>query len=275
MIEVQRATNLSSHDLETFEQGGYLLLRGVYSASEIALIRETFMRQADTGPVEGLSQMPEAFSREDPLNFYPRMMNPHRHPDKTVGRVALDFLLAPRPEVIVLSLIGKEPLAVQTMFYFKPPGARGQALHQDNFYLRVQPGTCLAAWLAVDDVNAENSGMKVVPGTQRYEIVCPEEADLNFSFTKEHVPVPEGMQAVHVDMKAGDVLFFNGSLIYSSTPNTSRDRFRYSLIAHYVPKSCEEVTHWYKPLLNFSQLVVEKVLASGGGPCGTEAAVLH
>ena len=38
------------------------------------------------------------------------------------------------------SILGREPYAVQTMFYFKPPGARGQALHQDQFYLRVDPG---------------------------------------------------------------------------------------------------------------------------------------
>ena len=40
-------------------------------------------------------------------------------------------------------LLGREPYAAQTMFYFKPPGARGQALHQDQTPLRVQPGTCL------------------------------------------------------------------------------------------------------------------------------------
>jgi hypothetical protein len=31
---------------------------------------------------------------------------------------------------------GTEPYAVQIMFYFRPRGSRGQALHQDNFYLR-------------------------------------------------------------------------------------------------------------------------------------------
>jgi hypothetical protein len=32
------------------------------------------------------------------------------------------------------------------MIYFKAAGARGQALHQDQYYLRVNPGTCCAAW---------------------------------------------------------------------------------------------------------------------------------
>ena len=48
---------------------------------------------------------------------------------------------------------------------FKPPGARGQAFHQDNYYLLVQPYTCVAAWLAVDRSWPENGGLQVCPGT--------------------------------------------------------------------------------------------------------------
>jgi len=32
-------------------------------------------------------------------------------------------------------LFGKPALGAQTMYYFKPPGRRGQGMHQDNFYL--------------------------------------------------------------------------------------------------------------------------------------------
>jgi hypothetical protein len=58
---------------------------------------------------------------------------------------SLRWLLDPRLGDCLTTLLGVEPYAVQTMLYFKPPGSRGQALHQDNFYLRVQPGTCLNA----------------------------------------------------------------------------------------------------------------------------------
>ena len=202
-------------------------------------------------------------------------MHPHKHLDLPVGRVALDHLLSPELEPLLRALLGEEPLAAQTMFYFKPPGARGQELHQDNFYLRVSPGSCLAAWLAVDDVDEENGGMKVVPGTHRSEVGCPEEADLTTSFSADYVPVPAGKQAVHVNMRAGDVLFFNGSLIHGSTPNRSATRFRRSLIAHYVPRSSEEVAGWYKPLLTFDRTEVVKAEVGGGGPCGTVAVGPH
>ena len=80
----------------------------------------------------------------DPLATYPRIMQPHRW-DET----SLQWLIDLRLNDWLTNLLGQEPYAVQTMFYFKPPGARGQALHQDQFYLRVDPGTCVAAWMAV------------------------------------------------------------------------------------------------------------------------------
>lgn len=260
---------------EQFERDGFVVLRGFCTRAKAESVRDTFMAEAKDGPVEGLSDAPGALSADDPLAKYPRMMHPHRHPEKAVGRVALEFLLDPALEPILHDLMGDEPIAAQTMFYFKPPGARGQALHQDNFYLRVKPGTCLAAWLALDVTDAENGGMMVVPGSHRLEIACPEEADPSTSFTKDYVAVPEGMEAVHITMQPGDVLFFNGSLIHGSTPNTSANRFRRSLIAHYIPAACEEVGHWYRPLMRFDHDLVTKGFSDDGGPCGMTVAAPH
>ena len=79
------------------------------------------------------------------------------------GVLARNWMLSPRILDIVTTLIGA-PLAAQSMFYFKPPGSRGQALHQDNLFLRSHPETCLAAWIAVDDCDAENGGRVVLEG---------------------------------------------------------------------------------------------------------------
>ena len=50
-------------------------------------------------------------------------------------------------------------------------------------------------------------------------------------------------------MAAGDVLFFNGSVIHGSFPNASRDRFRRALIGHYVAGEAEKVSQFYHPVL--------------------------
>ena len=267
---LDRPAGLTAAQKAQFDRDGFLVLRGLFSPAEAGAIRDAFMTLNADGPVPGLSSIGEGVvDPADPLAFYPRMMNPHLQPQREVGRIARHFLLDSRLGPVLTDLFGEAPVGVQTMFYFKPPGARGQELHQDNFYLRVKPGTCMAAWLAVDDVDMENGGMKVVPGSHREDVACPQKADPTVSFTKDYVPVPEGMQAVPCDMKAGDVLFFNGSLIHGSTPNTSPTRFRCSLIAHYVPQGSQELSEWYQSPLTFDGQVVEIAPATGGGPCGT------
>jgi phytanoyl-CoA hydroxylase len=104
------------------------------------------------------------------------------------------------------------------MCYFKPPGARGQALHQDNFFLRASPGTCVAAWLALDRADEANGCLLVVPGSHRWPILCTTAADTAQSFTDITVPLPPGTRPRPVPMEPGDVLFFNGSLVHGSSP---------------------------------------------------------
>jgi len=262
---------LSEETLARFQREGFFVLRGFFSPEEVETIRETFMEEAKDGPVEGLSgtKLPgQQYDPRDPLAYYPRMMNPHHHPEKAVGQLAARYLLDQRLHGILRDLFEEEPVASQSMFYFKPAGARGQALHQDNFYLRVKPGTCIAAWLAVDDADEENGGMVVVPGSNDLEIACPQEADPSRFFTNEYVPVPAGLHEEAVTLKAGDMLFFNGSVIHGSYPNSSKDRFRRSLIMHYVPRNSEEVSGHYERL-GFDGSKVSITEAIGGGPCGT------
>jgi ectoine hydroxylase-related dioxygenase (phytanoyl-CoA dioxygenase family) len=258
----------SSSRLAAYERAGYFIARQLLTPAEVAEIRDAFMAQGANGPVEGLSEI-HGYKPTDPLARYPRMMHPHRHPELPVGPLALRYLLDARIREVLADLLQDEPIAAQSMFYFKPPGARGQDLHQDNFYLRVHPGSCMAAWAAIDDADEANGTLVVVPGSHKMEIVCPQQANSERFFTSEHVDVPAGMQEIPVLLRAGDVLFFNGSLIHGSYPNTSPDRFRRALICHYVPRRCTEVAHWYSPLLDFRGQIVERAVATGGGPCGT------
>ena len=68
---------------------------------------------------------------------------------------SLQWLIDQRLDEVLTVLLGRSPYAVQTMLYFKPPGSRGQALHQDNFYLKAEPGTCVAAWMALEGEDPE------------------------------------------------------------------------------------------------------------------------
>ncbi|MGY0489322.1 phytanoyl-CoA dioxygenase family protein [Streptomyces sp. WG-D5] len=253
---------------EQFRTRGYALARGLLDPAETRELTDEFMRLRAAGPVPGhFEPAPQpADGPPDPLLAYPRVMHPHRFNDLARRR-----LLDPRFARVLTALLGEEPLAAQSMFYFKPPGARGQALHQDNFYLRVEPGTCVAAWVALDRIDRENGGLEVVPGTHLMDLFCPEEADASLSFAREYVPPPEGLAAEPVDMDPGDVLFFNGTLVHGSGPNRTADRFRRSFICHYVGRSAERIARYYD-LWTMDGQTVEVAESTGGGPCGNEFA---
>ena len=268
---------LGAERLAQFRGDGFVAVRQLFGAQEIAEIRDTFMATASQGPIAGLSELeqplinravPVRYAPDDPLGFYPRMLHPHKHLDKPVGALSMKYMLHPKIEPILTELFMEEAVAVQSMFYFKPPQSRGQALHQDNFYLRVKPGTCIAAWVAIDDADAQNGGMQCVPNTHSYPIQCPEQADLAESFTSEQVPPPEGCRAEPVSLRAGDVLFFNGNVIHGSGPNRSKLRFRRAFICHYVPLSTAELSHWYSTPYRFNRQLLSIPTATGGGPCG-------
>jgi hypothetical protein len=276
------AASLSASQLEQFQRDGYLSVPQLFAPPEIAEIRDTFMAMASDGPVDGLSEGAQSeggqslnrggaalYAPGDPLSFYPRMMHPHTHPDKPVGPLSMKYMLHPRLEPILRQLLAEEPVAVQSMFYFKPPKSRGQALHQDNFFLRVKPGTCLAAWLAIDDADEENGAIQCVSNTHSYPIQCPESSDLSESFTTEHVAPPPGSRIDLLPLKAGDVLLFNGNVVHGSGPNRSASRFRRALVFHYVPRNTVELSNWYRMPMRFNAELLSITAASGGGACGS------
>jgi phytanoyl-CoA hydroxylase len=250
---------------EQFQRDGVVQLKQVVTEAEIDEIRDAFMAQV-AADREALGATAEV-ADDNVLSRYPRFMHPHRRPDLAVGAISRRLLTDRRILDPVSAAIGPVHGA-QSMFYFKPPTARGQAMHQDNFFLRAHPETCIAAWIAVDRCDAANGGLSVVPGSHRMEVVCPEVADAEKSFTRGLVRPPEGMTSVQTEMDPGDMLIFHGSVVHGSLPNTTADRFRRSLIFHYVPQASVEVSRSYMPLIAPDGREVRINEATGGGPCG-------
>ena len=244
-----------------FQANGYAIARGLFSADEVAHLKSYFMDMVERGG-DGWAEGGVHPDHADPLKRYPRLLQPHRGDD-----VAMNYMVDARINTWLSALLGREPFAVQTMVYFKPPGARGQALHQDNRYLKVEPGTCVAAWMALDRCDEENGCLEVVPGSHKLDMVCPVPSDMSQSFTGETVPVPPGMSTRMVPLEPGDVLFFNGSLIHGSPPNRS-DRFRTIIVGHYIEGDAEQVAEYYFPVYRMDGSTVEIERSPDGQPCG-------
>jgi ectoine hydroxylase-related dioxygenase (phytanoyl-CoA dioxygenase family) len=253
---------VTNKQIQEYNEQGYLVMRGLFTADEITSLKTHYEAMRLEENAEMLAQVDAATA--DPLTIYPRIMQPHRRDE-----ASLQWLIDERLNEVMTALLGEEPFAVQTMFYFKPPGARGQALHQDQYYLRVQPGTCMAAWMAVDACDDENGCLRVVPGSHTWPLLCLTEADTEISFTDVTVSLPEGVGAMPVAMQPGDVLFFNGQIVHGSLPNTSQNRFRRALIGHYIVGEAQQVYEWYHPVLQMNGRPVELGVSEVGGTCGT------
>jgi phytanoyl-CoA hydroxylase len=265
----QPALHVTDEQREFYRTQGYLIVRGLWTQAEVAELKHVVDTLAEVGkPIKDYWEPtvnPDGSLDPDPLKRYPRMLHLHRH--QPIGK---RMMLDPRIGAIVRALLEEEPIACQSMVYFKPPGSRGQALHQDNFYLMVRPGSCLAAWTAIDPALPENGGLSLVPGTHTLPLQCPTEADGSRSFVNNYVAPPDGKKAVPAELQPGDVLFFNGSVIHGSEPNTHPTMWRRSFICHYMPASAEEIVNWYFPLHDFNGNVIERKASAMGGPCGEE-----
>jgi ectoine hydroxylase-related dioxygenase (phytanoyl-CoA dioxygenase family) len=256
-----KAMNLDS--LKTAaDRDGFGVFRQLLSAGEVAEIKDRFEQIWEQG-------VPGYFSRDDhgPANScerYPRIIHPHRFDE-----MSLRYLLDPRIGNAVGVLLDDEPIAAQTMYYWKPPGTPGQAPHQDNLYLQANDRMgCVAAWIAIDDCDEENGCLICVPGSHRLELQCPGEADPSISFTGHHVGTPEGFNEVPIRMKAGDCLFFFGTTIHGSTPNVSENRSRRSFICHYIGSRSTESASFYNPLIRMNGEQFENSPSTMGSPCG-------
>ncbi|WP_028562700.1 phytanoyl-CoA dioxygenase family protein [Paenibacillus pinihumi] len=266
---MSKAKVLTTEQLEQFETEGYLIIRGLFRKEELAEIEEVFEEISQTA-VPGYFEPELDRAADDPLKRYPRVMHPHRFNDK-----AMRYMLHQPVLAVLRELYGEPALAAQSMFYYKPPGSRGQALHQDNFYLKVEPGNCIAAWTAIDAADEENGALLVVPKTSQHEISCPETADEQESFTTHYIKPPKDKTAIPAVMGKGDVLFFNGNLIHGSYRNRSKNRFRRAFICHYANESAVRIASHYRPLFKEDGTIVYLESNPDGGPCGSEFETLY
>jgi ectoine hydroxylase-related dioxygenase (phytanoyl-CoA dioxygenase family) len=245
-----------------YERDGFLLVRNLIGPGEIAAICERFESIWREGVPGYLTRDEKGVINSE--ERYPRIIHPHRF-----DSLSRSLLLDPRITSVVAELLDDEPVAAQTMFYWKPPGTKGQALHQDNLYLKGNAGEgCMGAWLAVDNCDEENGCLIVVPGSHKLDLQCPGEADGSDSFTGHYVSAPESMREVPLLMNAGDCVFFGGHTIHGSRSNTSPNRMRRSFICHYIGTRCTESASFYNPLIRLNGEEFGNAASQMGSPCG-------
>ena len=157
---------------------------------------------------------------------------------------------------IVSELIEGDPRIVQTMYMDKQPeGGAGVALHQDTHYIRNEPNTLMACWIALSNTDPKNGGLCVVPGSHKrhlYKTEPPSDEkehsrwEQNYKMRDEQgqewVESMHSHQVVGLDLDEiqylsvakGSVVFFTSMTIHGSFANKSSNRPRLAFATHYV-----------------------------------------
>ncbi|WP_438480757.1 phytanoyl-CoA dioxygenase family protein [Oleiharenicola lentus] len=255
---------ISPEQVAQFHRDGYCVVDALFSSEEIAAIEAFFEDFKTLG--HKIYDVGYNFEEIDPTKTQLRAVHPHRHSDRVK-----QWALHPRVASVLATLLGHDPLLAQTMYYFKPPGAKGQGMHQDNFYLLAAPATCIAAWTAIDAATIDNGCLYVVPGSNQKGIHCPAESSETWmSYGDSHIkPFPRETKPIPVEVPRGATMFFGGHLIHGSGPNRTKDRSRRTFIGHYMDSASDQIATFYHPVLNLRGEVVSTIKApEGGGPCG-------
>lgn len=256
---------ISPDQVQHFHESGWCVVDGLFNAEEIAAIEAFFEVYKTNGAA--VYDDNSRFDEIDPKQRQVRAMHPHRY-----SAQAMQWALNPNVIEVLAVLLGKPALLAQTMYYFKPPGSKGQGMHQDNFYLLAAPATCIAAWTAIDDAVVDNGCLYVVPGSHRHQIHCPKPVPGKTwnNYGDSHInPFPRDAKPVRVEVPRGSTMFFGGQLIHGSGPNRTPDRSRRTFIGHYVDEATTSLAKFYHPVHNAAGDVVSTIQEhEGGGPCG-------
>ncbi len=218
--------HLTPQQRDHYKEQGFVVIPNLFDAARVTSMREHYMNRRAEGPKPGDTGGTTDYL-DDPNHQFPRMINMHVW-DELTQEWATDTNLL----TVTEQLLEDTPVLLQTMLYFKPPGARGQALHQDEQYITIDP--LIGAWVALDRSDEAVGRMVLIPYSHQNGVLNVEAADTAISFTNVQVVKPGDTEEVGIDMAPGDALFFDGKVIHGSYMNKTNDRWRRSFICHYM-----------------------------------------
>jgi ectoine hydroxylase-related dioxygenase (phytanoyl-CoA dioxygenase family) len=216
---------LSADQVEQFRRDGFLVVRGMYSADEVADISAWTDEVASYPEVPGKYMMYFEKSKSDGSRILCRVENfvPYHE-----GFSKL--ITARRMQQAVSELFGEEAVLFKDKINFKLPGGDGFKEHQD-----VQAGwdefaeLHITAMIAIDETNEANGSLEMIAGMHKQGVLGDMWAPLTDEDTGHVDYVP-------VHCQPGDAVFFDSYAPHRSQPNHT-DQARRVLYITYNKKS--------------------------------------
>jgi phytanoyl-CoA hydroxylase len=246
---------LTSSQVGTYNQNGFLTLEGLISLKEIDEVKQrifehieawepinhSIFRTKDYSNLANEYFIKSAFnisffleeSLKFPITDKYRSLNKIGHALHDIDQVFRKFSYRPEYRSILTDLGYNNPKIVQSMYILKAPQIGGIVPpHQDSTFIISEPASCIGIWVALDDANSQNACMYAVPGSHKLGTQMrwgkKEEGKVS---AKDYAY--ETKDSVCLEAKAGTVILLHGDLVHWSDQNFS-DRFRHAYTIHVV-----------------------------------------
>jgi ectoine hydroxylase-related dioxygenase (phytanoyl-CoA dioxygenase family) len=150
--------------------------------------------------------------------------------------------VAVMPEILeaVAQLIGEDIIVWGSALFCKAGvGGKATPWHQDGHYWPIRPLETVTVWIAIDNVNSENSCLRVIPGSHRDRVSYAHDVDNSDTIILNQVLKPEHLQSApprDIELAPGRFSIHDVYLIHGANPNNSGKR-RAGMVFRYMPAS--------------------------------------
>jgi ectoine hydroxylase-related dioxygenase (phytanoyl-CoA dioxygenase family) len=225
---------LSSQEIVRFREEGYLVFERLIHSAQLDYYLQAFDELVEKG--RALNEPAPHFSLE--LDAQEKPIAGMLHKVQGVCVVEPRILeLAKEPAILdrIEALLGPNIDLFGSKFFPKlAGGGTSTHWHQDNYYFGTDSDQVISCGIYLQDADAENGCLQVVPGSHHGGIVEHQrDTRTHGSWTRV-----DEQQAVMLPVPAGTVVIFSANLLHGTADNTST-RTRYSTAWHYIPGSLD------------------------------------
>lgn len=229
MISDASSSVLNAAAVEQFDRDGFVILRKVFSAEEIACL---------AAEADHLVQRKELI---DTQNIRCRWSDHVQTKECTfdcfdpvidIGPVCRFFAHDERILQPLREIYRDEPHLFKDKLIFKKAGLKGYDLHQDYIGWPSFPESFLTVIVAIDSTGRENGATEVFPGYHQQGYMSPKDGN----YHQLPLTAVDESKGVLLELAPGDVAIFSGFTPHRSAPNQSKDWRRQLYLSYNAAK---------------------------------------
>lgn len=236
---------LSAEQKAFYDENGYLLIRDAVTPAQLSRLRDITYRLIDGSrkvvESDDVYDLDRGHTAETPR--LTRVKLPHKR-----DPYFWELIRNSRMTEVLTDLLGPDTNLLTSKLNTKAPGGgRAVEWHQDWAFYPATNDSLLAFGLMLEDVDAENGPLMVVPGTHRGPVLSHQANGYFAGAVDPADPLFERDKAITLTGKAGDMTVHHVRTLHGSAPNMSN---RNRLILFY---ECSASDAW--PILGASSYI--------------------